>query len=69
MRQISDETLKEIKDLLQEFRDDSDYEAGFCLAQCTKCMTGDCRACAAPYQRISEKCNEIIYTIDDILNE
>ena len=32
MRQISDETLKEIKDLLQEFRDDNDYEAGFCLA-------------------------------------
>lgn len=69
MHQISDKTLEEIKDLLQEYKDYNDYEAGYHLTSCTNCMTGDCRECAALYEKTSEKCNKIIDTIEDILYE
>ena len=69
MRQISDKILKEIKDLLQEYRDYNDYEAGYFLTSCANCIMGSCKECAAPYEKTSEKCNEIIDIIEDILYE
>lgn len=69
MHQISDKILKEIKELLQEYRDYNTYEAGYCLSSCAICMTGSCKECAASYEKISNKCNEIINIIEDILYE
>ena len=69
MHQISDKILKEIKDLLQEYRDYNDYEAGYFLTSCANCITGSCKECAAPYEKTSNRCNEIIDIIEDILYE
>lgn len=49
MHQISDKTLKEIKDLLQEYRDYNDYEAGYFLTSCANCMTGSCKELKGRY--------------------
>ena len=69
MHQISDKILKEIKDLLQEYRDYNDYEAGYFLTSCANCITGSCKECAAQKKKTSNRCNEIIDIIEDILYE